>query len=167
MESQHTFKVVQPSLCKGSQVSHPAMMQTPDDKMPIIHMYRWANQPHNSGRIPPPSPAAASLISRACPAPSGSPIACPASSLNVSPLPSSIELQQPLGLVSWWDTLHKDGVFEGQTFGFGIDAHWTSYIGHERHVVRRSGHSDTVRCLAAGWPAACHAADTGLWATRV
>lgn len=45
VESQHTFKVVQPSLCKGSQVSHPAMLQTPEDKMPIIHMYRWAPSP--------------------------------------------------------------------------------------------------------------------------
>lgn len=54
----------------------------------------------------------------------------------MSPKRCSIELQQPLGLVSWWDALHQDGVFDGQTFGFGIDAHWTSYVGNERHVVR-------------------------------
>lgn len=96
--------------------------------MPIIHMYRC-----KPSRVKLPSPIHARTLRRAAvPSETHSALAPLARRRAVH----SIELQQPLGLVSWWDTLNKDKVFEGQTFGFGIDAHWTSYVGYERHSVR-------------------------------
>lgn len=41
----------------------------------------------------------------------------------------SIELQQPLGLITWWETLWERGYFEGQTFGFGLDTVWRMWRG--------------------------------------
>ena len=45
-----------------------------------------------------------------------------------------MELQQPLGLVSWWDGLAQAGFFENQTFGFGLDTVWADSAGNERHT---------------------------------
>ena len=68
VRSSHTFRVVQASLCAGSQVSHPTLEQTPADPEPIIHMYRRAQQAgHRSHTTGASAPADARAAARARP----------------------------------------------------------------------------------------------------